>query len=254
MFVVGHIDLVLMLVLGLASSLHCATMCGPIICVASAPLVSAPVCHRRLLSYQLWYHLGRGATYGLLGALLAMAGQALTSLFPARGVGGILQVAMGLAMMGLGIWQLVRNRTVGAAGNGWLTRALRALMVSGHGRGMAALGLLTGFLPCGVLYAALARAVAAEGPAQGALVMLAFWLGTVPLLASMGLAAGGFARLVGRRALPVLVSAMLITGGWLTAKGWRNIGTSQVLFSGGVGGIHQPSCPLHGRNPQLRQP
>ena len=249
MFPAGHIDLVLMLVLGLASSLHCATMCGPLICVASAPLCQPGGCGRgRLASWQAYYHLGRGVAYCVLGAVLAFAGQALTALFPARWVGGTLQIVVGLSVMGLGIWQLAKTRAVSAAGKGWLTRSLRALVTSGHGSGMAVLGLLTGFLPCGVLYAAFARAVAAGTATSGALVMLAFWLGTVPLLASMGLAAGGLARVAGRHAVPVLFMAMLATGGWLTAKGWRNISTASVLIKGGTAGVHPEGCPMHGRN------
>ena len=222
-----------MLVLGLASSLHCATMCGPLVCVASAPLLQpGSACRRRLVSWQLHYHLGRGVTYCLLGALLALSGQALTALSPARRLGGALQLLVGLTVVALGIWQLVRSRAVSTVGDGWLTRSLRALVTSGHGRGMAGLGLLTGFLPCGVLYAAFARSVAAGSAANGALVMLAFWLGTVPLLASMGLAAGGLVRAAGRYAAPMLLVAMLSTGGWLAAKGWHNIATSPVPTTG----------------------
>ena len=239
-----------MLVLGLASSLHCATMCGPLICVASAPMPQPGGCRRKLLSWQAHYQLGRGVTYCLVGALLAFAGQGLAALMPARRVGGALQIAMGLGVMGLGFWQLARTRAVSATTHTSLTRALRSLVISGHGRGMAGLGLLTGFLPCGVLYAAFARAVAAGTAANGALIMLAFWLGTVPLLASMGLAAGGFARLVGRHAVPVLFLAMLSTGGWLASKGWRNIATSQVRIASDSASTEPPGCPMHhGNNP-----
>jgi sulfite exporter TauE/SafE len=59
---------------------------------------------------------------------------------------------------------------------------------------MFLLGLLLGLLPCGLSYAAFARALAAGGPAQGALLVLAFSLGTLPGLLLVGTGASRFAR------------------------------------------------------------
>ena len=78
-------------------------------------------------------------------------------------------------------------------------------------RVLLAMGLLTGLLPCGVLYAAFARALAAHCAAEGAALMLAFWLGTVPLLALVGLVSGQLIRVAGRLAPVLLCCAMLAT-------------------------------------------
>ena len=218
-----RLDLALLFALGLASSLHCVTMCGPLIAVASAPLLEQPGARwRALLRWQLAYHLGRAVTYGVLGALLGLTGKAITSLFAARYVGGLVQTGLGLAIVAIGVAQLFRRR-VQAERGGRLTLALPRLVTSGHGLGILGLGLLTGLLPCGVLYAALARSMAAGSGWQGAILMLAFWLGTVPLLAGVALVARPLLRAAGRYATVLLVVATLAVGGWLTAKGVRTL-------------------------------
>jgi uncharacterized protein len=229
-------DLGLMVVLGATSSLHCTTMCGPLIAVASAPLAGDRTRIGRLAAWQGAYHLGRGVAYGAIGGLLALLGTALTGLFAARQVGGLLQVAVGLVIVGLGVWQLNKGAVAGSGG-GPIARAVGRLVTSGHGRGLFALGLLTGLLPCGVLYAAFARAVAAGSASEGALLLLAFWAGTVPLLATVGLASGSLVRAAGRLAPVLLFLAMSATGGWLSWKGAHNLGLL---------GVPPAACPHHG--------
>ena len=246
MFSLGQVDLLLMLLLGATSSLHCTTMCGPIIAVASAPVsigngqdVRRP---KALALWQLQYHLGRGITYALIGALLGLVGTSLVLLPRARLASAVIQLGLGLLIVVAGVWQLVKGSSrVGAADN-WLSRALRALMTRGSARGMLGLGLLTGLLPCGVLYVAFSRAVLAGSMPGGALVMAAFWLGTVPLLATVGFAAGGLGRLVGRYGPVLLCVAMVGTGGWVAQKGARNL-----LRPGGI-----PSRDM--KHPALKVP
>lgn len=219
------VGITLMLVLGLASSLHCVTMCGPLIAVASAPLrpTAGATSPARLLLWQATYNLGRGLTYVVIGGVLGAVGQALTSLFAAKLVGGIVQLALGLLIVALGVWQLRKGSAVSTAGDGPLTRAIRSVMTSRRSLGMLGLGLLTGLLPCGVLYAAFARSLAAQSFSEGAALMGAFWLGTVPLLAGVGLLSGQVFRAAGRYAAVLLCVAMVATGGWLGVKGYRNI-------------------------------
>jgi uncharacterized protein len=230
----GHLDLTLMLLLGMASSLHCASMCGPLIVVASAHLGGGTVPPiSRLLAWQAVYHAGRGITYGVSGALLAWAGGVLTSLGRGRTLGGILQISLGLGLLVLAILQLARRRGVPASSGaqgaaGLLASLLRRLVTSGRGAGMLALGLLTGLLPCGVLYAALARSVAASSALEGSALMLAFWLGTVPLLGLMGLASSRLFRVAGRLAPTLLFLAMALTGGHLTFRGVRTLSSPRT--------------------------
>jgi sulfite exporter TauE/SafE len=214
-------DISLMLLLGLTSSLHCVTMCGPMVAVASAPPVQlererAPV---RLVRWQAGYHLGRGVTYVLLGIAFATLGAAVISLSSSRHVGALLQLVLGACVVGFGLRELPARRSVRSRPDGVFTRAVRRWVTAGSGAGMFALGLATGLFPCGVLYVALARSAAAGSAWGGAAVMGAFWLGTVPLLAFVGVASRGLLRAAGRHAGALLCCAMLATGGWLASRG-----------------------------------
>jgi len=87
--------------------------------------------------------------------------------------------------------------------------------------GAVLFGVVLGFLPCGLLYAALAVAASTAGPLDGALAMLAFGLGTVPSLAALGV----FGQMVGRhwgamvsRVGPVL---LLLNAAILTVMAWQ---------------------------------
>ena len=220
-----------MLVFGLVSSLHCVTMCGPIIAVASAPLThearGTKGRWRSLVRWQGAYHLGRGLTYVTIGAILAWAGTTLGNLFAARTVGGLIQLGVGAAIIGLALYCIILGKAVSApAGNSRFGRLLRRQVTSGHGLGMFSLGALTGLLPCGVLYVAFARSVAAGSVLEGAALMFAFWLGSAPLLAAVGVFSGGLLRLSGRYVTVVLAAVMLTTGGWLLYKGYENLTSS----------------------------
>lgn len=237
-----QIDFGLMVLFGLASSLHCAGMCGPLCAVASAPLAraSAPGARvargwLRLLSWHGAYHLGRGLGYVGLGAALGMTGVALGKLGAARTLGGVIQIAVGAVFIGLAL-RLLFRRSGGAvpAGGGRLARLLRRLVTSGRPAGMLGLGLATALLPCGVLYAAFARAAAADAPAAGGRLMLAFFVGTVPLLLAVGLASGGLVRALGRHAAPLLFVVMVTTGGWLAAKGYVSVSATSRPAAAGV--------------------
>jgi uncharacterized protein len=232
---VGLLDLGLMLVLGLTSSLHCAAMCGPLVVVASAPVAlgAREASLGRLARWQIAYHLGRGITYSLVGAVLALAGAALGALSATRQLGAVLQLGVGIALVVAGIWQLVPRRPRSAGGAGTLARLLRRLLTTRRAAGLFGLGLATGLLPCGVLYAAFARSLAAGTALAGVALMLAFWLGTVPLLSALGLTSGRLYRAAGRYSTALACAALLATGGWLARQGY--------------GALTLPSsaCPLH---------
>jgi len=221
-------DLSLMLAFGLVSSLHCVTMCGPLVAVASAPLrAEAPGCPAGLGSLSAWqiaYQIGRGVTYVAVGVLLGSTGRALSSLFPARNFGAALQIAVGAVFVALALFGLLLGRGVTApTKDSRLGRLIRRAVTAGRARGMLMMGLLTGFLPCGVLYAAFARSLAADSPLHGGLLMFAFWLGSAPLLVAVGIASGSLLRTVGSYANVLVAIAMLATGAWLAAKGITNL-------------------------------
>jgi sulfite exporter TauE/SafE len=223
-------DFALMLAFGLVSSLHCVTMCGPLIAVASAPAHAGSTGLRALGTWQVAYQAGRGITYVGLGLALGAAGQMIASLFPARQVGGVIQIAVGAAFVALALLAVLRGKAVTTPrGNSALGRLLRRLVTSGRASGLLVLGLLTGFLPCGVLYAAFARALAADSAVQGGWLMLAFWLGSAPLLAVVGFASGSLLRSLGGYANVLVAAAMLLTGAWLGLKGVENLASDATM-------------------------
>jgi sulfite exporter TauE/SafE len=106
-----------------------------------------------------------------------------------------------------------------------------------------ALGLLTTLLPCGWLYAFVVTAAGTGHPARGALVMTAFWLGTLPVMIGVGL---GAQRMFGplRRRLPVVSAAALVVIGLLSIGG--KLGVRHAADHGAPGASaehHHPAPP-----------
>jgi uncharacterized protein len=182
-------------------TMHCVPMCGGFVLgqVADrmAAMPAARLCEWRRVGAGalLPYHLGRLTTYAGLGAVAGLGGAMLVRLpwF------GLLSAALLLCAAGLFLLHALR-RAVPALGRllpgldrapgGWnqaivhLTRSLDRNRRSGG----YLLGLALGFLPCGLVYAALAATAASNSPVLGACGMLAFGLGTAPALIAVGIA------------------------------------------------------------------
>lgn len=171
------------LMLSLLGGLHCAGMCGGFI---GALQMNRPasVSASRIAA---GYHLGRLTSYCAAGALVGLIGGSLyaADVLPLQVVllviGSLMLLAIGAAMFGRQRW-LKRIEPLGA----WLWRGIGPLARRVYPPRSAAqsfaAGLAWGWIPCGMVYAALPLALLAGGPAQGALVMLAFGLGTLPNL------------------------------------------------------------------------
>ena len=186
-----------MLLAGLtASPLHCAPMCGGFVLgqvsdrMARLPSAHLSECQRLRSAALTPYHLGRLTTYTGLGLAAGAGGFALQRFGGNAGV----FLLIGATLL---ILQAARRLKPGFALP--LTRTLRGYP----------LGLALGFLPCGILYAALAAAAATGSLFYGAIAMLCFGLGTVPSLIAVGLlgAAGGHRF---RLAMSALTPAVLL--------------------------------------------
>ena len=170
-------------------ALHCAGMCGPfVLSQVMADVERAADARygewRRLAGAALLpYHLGRLTSYTLLGAI----GGAATALFASTEMfgwlsGGLLVTAACLMIMqALG---LTPGR--GATLPSLLAAPARHLSTGRHAATRYALGVVLGFLPCGLLYGALAAAAGTGSVIDGATAMAAFALGTVPSLLAVG--------------------------------------------------------------------
>ncbi|MDR1530558.1 MAG: sulfite exporter TauE/SafE family protein [Burkholderiales bacterium] len=178
---------------GLLGGPHCMMMCGGYVTVLSSPQESAKT-ESAQWRLQLFAQLGRITSYVLVGTLLGFLGRwtfvyllemqralatlaaimlLLLAVMVARGSSGF----MTLERLGLTLYQKILPRVAAKTrgGNGIGARFM--------------LGLLWGMTPCGLVYGVFPIALLAGGAWQGALVMLAFGLGTLPnlLLASIAL-------------------------------------------------------------------
>ena len=174
---------------GLLGGVHCLGMCGSIVGIFTAQL---PKDGARW-PFHLAYNSGRIASYTLAGLLVGAIGQAgllMRDVVPIQhllfALSSLMLIALGLYLAG--IWSMVRH--IERVGNGlWqriqpLTR--RLLPVTSPTRALL-LGTLWGWLPCGLVYSVLVTALASGHAQSGALIMLAFGLGTLPNLLAIGL-------------------------------------------------------------------
>ena len=210
---------------GLLGGTHCVGMCGGIVGALS---MGAPA----RWSMHLAYNAGRILSYAIAGALagaFGAAGLALDGQAPVRLalylLANLMLVALGLYLLGVTralafteragqyLWRQVQPLTKRFIPARTVTQAFP-------------LGLLWGWLPCGLVYSALATALVAGSPTRGALAMLAFGLGTLPNLLLAGMLLARLNEFVKRPAVRV-VSGLLVLGfgiyglfGWLRLLHW----------------------------------
>lgn len=207
-------------VAGVVASLHCAGMCAPLSC-AMFRTCSAP----KALSY----HACRAVSYTVLGALLGSAGAAAAALFlstPAR----LLPAALALLFlaMAFGFDRAMPQPAI-------LRRLIGLLHWRGAGRssGAALLGVVTPLIPCGPLYLMLGVSLVSGSGPRGALMMLCFALGTMPLYL---LAQWQWFHLCSRMSPATLrTTQMLLAGASAALVAWR------AFVNGGLG-LANPLC------------
>ena len=203
----------------LLGSLHCAGMCGGFVCFYSGGSGG-----RGGLSHAA-YNTGRLMSYLALGAIAGALGAGLDRLGAAAGITRLAAVAAGTLMIvwgGVAVARAAGARLRGPAIAGRLRAPLVAALEAVHDQPPTlralVVGLVTTLLPCGFLYAYVTIAAGAGSPLAGVLVMAAFWAGTVPVMAGLGLAAGRALDPV-RRRLPALSASALVLIGLLTVTG-----------------------------------
>ena len=206
----GGDDLLGMVLLGLLGTGHCIGMCGPLI-------FALPGRTGRFLPHVL-YHLGRVTTYTVIGGVMGGVGQWMAAAAGSGGV-GVIKVSLWLIasalLLVLGITRLGVIREPG-----WLNAVSperipgfkSALEGAAGNRGPSAfflMGLMLGFLPCGLSYGAFAQALGNANALQGVLATLAFAFGTTPGLILLGTGASAlFSRY--RRQSDIVSGALMI--------------------------------------------
>lgn len=203
----------------LLGSPHCAGMCGAFVCFYSGQGDPGPRWPGHLA-----YNGGRLVSYLALGALAGALGAGMDRIGAAAGLSRGAAVAAGLLMIAWGLVTLLAARGVRIPWlhGRWIGRVSQAITRRLQGKPPVArallLGLFTTLLPCGWLYAFVATAAGTGTVAAGMTVMAAFWLGTLPVMAGLGLAAQtAFGPL--RRHLPVVTALAVMVIGLLTLTG-----------------------------------
>ena len=199
---------------GLAGGVHCAAMCGPLVSIVSGRCREGEK-RGGWLAHALAYNAGRIASYVVAGAITGAVGAAGLAL---RG-DPLTQQAL-LAMMGLALLVIAFS----VAGCAPLTRALegvgalawrriepysRSFLPANTPARAFGLGLVWGWLPCGMVYVALLAALASADPLHGASVMAAFGAGTLPSLLALSAWFRSVPRLARGRWTRSLVAAVI---------------------------------------------
>lgn len=134
------------------------------------------------------YHSGRILTYAMLGILFGLLGKGLAL----AGMQKVLSIAAGVFMLGMALMSWKFEQLVTALpGFGIFTQKVKSgighMLRTNPNGSTFSIGLLNGLLPCGMVYAALAGALASFGGAEGGIFMAVFGLGTLPLLLAVSI-------------------------------------------------------------------
>lgn len=232
------LSLITAFLLGFMGSVHCMGMCGGIVGALSLN-TSKPnnrttnqIHPKPTKSYsptiiQLSYHIGRIATYGLLGLAAGFAGLWLSSFHDQAGLilrslSGIMLILMGLYLFGLTQSLNWIERLGAKLWNKLQPLTKNLLPVNNPKQGMA-LGLIWGFLPCGLVYSTLSWAIVAANPVQSFGLMVCFGLGTLPALFTFALFTEKLNRFKQHILVRTLLSFAIIGfGTWTLAAPWLN--------------------------------
>ncbi|GGP75430.1 sulfite exporter TauE/SafE family protein [Shewanella ulleungensis] len=210
-------------IVGLMGAAHCFGMCGGLIGAFSTNIPNNG--QSRLanqLRFLLSYNLGRITSYTLAGALVGGSASALGQLFDAdiyllclRIFAGFMMILTGLYIAQ--IWfGIVHIEKVGKVLWRYLQPLTRKVLPIKHPHQALLAGMVWGWLPCGLVYSTLTWSVASGSALQGALIMLAFGLGTLPALFAAGMAAKTLAQWVQKRAVRLLSGLLLVLFGLQT--------------------------------------
>ncbi len=194
--------------IGIVGSFHCVGMCGPI--ALSLPVYDVST-WKKILFITL-YNLGRISAYALLGAIFGLVGLQ----FFIGGYQQILSISLGVLILLFLIFSKFSSQNIPIVNSftnfikktlGYLLRNDKKFYT------YILIGFLNGFLPCGLVYVAIAGAVASGSIVNSALFMAAFGLGTFPIMFTVTVL-GKFIsvqlRNQMRRAVPVFVGVMAI--------------------------------------------
>lgn len=206
----NHLNLAFLI--GFLGSLHCVGMCAPL-------AFSLPTHSNKLGVFldKLSYNIGRAITYAFLGLLIGFIGKQLWI----AGLQQFISIACGVLILIAAFFRLFPSISILKSRKTVSFGLINKLLVKAinHKSGHFIVGLLNGFLPCGLVYVALATAVNTDSAIQSSFFMFFFGLGTIPimLIALMGFS---FAKPAIRRTINRIIPLfMILLGVWFILRG-----------------------------------
>lgn len=221
----------MLFVIGLITSIHCVVMCGGI---NLSQCMGAGQSRKDAVRPGLLYNLGRVVSYTVFGALVGAVGSVVSFSGTAKGIvqvaAGVFMVIMGLNMTGLFPWlsRLVPRMPSAVA---------RGLRGGKRSLGPFYVGLINGLMPCGPLQAMQIYALSTGNALEGALSMLMFSLGTVPLMFGLGALSSMMSQKFTRRAMAVGSVLVVALGLSMFTGGLTLAGIAGPTAGGGQGAL-----------------
>jgi hypothetical protein len=202
--------LITAITLGFLGSLHCVGMCGPI--ALALPVVNNTNISR--ISGIVLYNIGRVITYGFFGLFFGLLGKS----FVIAGYQQALSITLGVIILSI---ILIPNRYLQKIPGvnrffqpaAKIRNALSGLFKTRSYSALFSIGVLNGLLPCGLVYTAVAGAIAMADPLKGSLFMMVFGLGTLPAMLGLTLAGQKISmglRNTFKKTVPVFVAFMAV--------------------------------------------
>lgn len=202
--------------IGLAGSLHCMGMCGPI----SMLLPGDKSKRGRYILGRVVYNLGRISTYSLLGLLVGLAGEQI-ALFTSQKVlfiivGSLILIAFILPArwrQSLDVLPYVSRL------NNFIKSSLSVFYKKHSLFAQLVFGMLNGLLPCGLVYAALSGAFLMSEAWESVLFMALFGLGTLPMMLGFAFLGNSIRKMISFKPKVIYTFSYIILAIWLIFKG-----------------------------------
>ena len=216
-----------MLLAGLAGGFgHCISMCGPLVAAFSMGETRQGILHHLL------YNLGRITTYSILGGIVGFAGSFLVLTASIEQFQRSIMIIAGLSIILMGLstaeWLPLPPKKSCNAGSSPMQKILSFFKAPRSIGSYYPMGVVLGFLPCGLTYTALLSAARSSmeakypfaGMMQGSLMMMLFGIGTVPAMLLVGKVVNTISNSMRKRVYRVASIIMIMMGVWFVLKGW----------------------------------
>jgi sulfite exporter TauE/SafE len=211
---------------------HCIGMCGGFVLAYTAAKVDAQWSKTHQMVAHLLYSLGRVTSYMIIGAIFGYLGQKVGFSLTAKGLlfiaVGILMVFIGLSLVGK--IKFLNSIESSIAQSSLFGRLFRAVIHSKSLPSFYWMGMLNGFIPCGLVYFFATAAIVAGSALKGAIVMAVFGVATIPAMMGVGI----FSSLIkssSYRQLVIKIAAVVVMlfGLFTSYKGYMMIAKPEMI-------------------------